>query len=249
MWTMGKVIERIDWNDKLFSLRIKADIEPFIAGQFIKLSQMRDGKRIARAYSLVNPPGTEYVEVLAVAVEDGLLSPDLKALTLGDSIEVTSKAAGFMTLDEIPHGALQGKHLWFLATGTAVGPFISMLATDEPWQRFEKIVLVYGVRLAEDLAYLETIKKLVDKYPQQFVFIPVVTREDYPEGLSCRIPDAINSGLLEQKAGLDINIEHSQVMICGNPGMVSDAQVALVDKGLTKNLRRAPGQITVEKYW
>ena len=249
MWTTGKVIKRIDWNDKLFSLRIKADIEPFIAGQFIKLSQIRDDKRVARAYSLVNPPGTDYVEVLAVAVEDGQLSPDLKALKPGDCIEVSSKAAGFMTLEEVPHGALQGKHLWFLATGTAVGPFISMLATDEPWQRFEKVILVYGVRLAEDLAYLETIKQFVKKYPQQFVFIPIVTREDYPDGLSCRIPDGISSGLIEQKAGLEINVEHSQIMICGNPGMITDAQAALVDKGLTKNLRRAPGQITVEKYW
>ena len=68
MWTTGKVIERIDWNDKLFSLRIKADVEPFIAGQFIKLSQIRDEKRVARAYSLVNPPGKDYVEVLAAAV-------------------------------------------------------------------------------------------------------------------------------------------------------------------------------------
>ncbi|NCO71546.1 MULTISPECIES: ferredoxin--NADP reductase [Shewanella] len=249
MWTTGKVIERIDWNDKLFSLRIKADVEPFIAGQFIKLSQIRDEKRVARAYSLVNPPGKDYVEVLAVAVEDGLLSPDLQALTPGDSIEVTSKATGFMTLDEVPNGALQGKHLWFFATGTAVGPFISMLATDGPWQRFEKVVLVYGVRLGEDLAYLETIQQFIELHPQQFVFIPIVTRENYPNALSCRIPDGISSGLIEQKAGLGINAEHSQVMICGNPGMITDAQIALVEKGLAKNLRRAPGQITVEKYW
>ena len=249
MWITGTVLKRIDWNDKLFSLRIKADVEPFIAGQFIKLSQMRDDKRVARAYSLVNPPGTDYVEVLAVAVEDGQLSPDLKALSPGDTIQVTPKATGFMTLDEVPKGALQGKHLWLLATGTAVGPFISMLATDEPWQRFEKVVLVYGVRLGEDLAYLETIKQFISQHPLQFVFIPIVTREDYPEGLSCRIPDGISSGLIEQKAGLGINAEHSQVMICGNPGMITDAQIALVEKGLAKNLRRAPGQITVEKYW
>ncbi len=249
MWINGTVLKRIDWNDKLFSLRIKADIEPFIAGQFIKLSQKRDDKRVARAYSLVNPPGTDYVEVLAVAVEEGQLSPDLQSLTPGDTVEITPKATGFMTLDEIPQGALQGTHLWFLATGTAVGPFISMLATDEPWERFEKVVLVYGVRLAEDLAYLDTIKQLQHTYPQQFIFIPIVTREDFPDALSCRIPDGITSGLIEQKAGLDINAEHSQVMICGNPGMISDAQAALIEKGLNKNLRRAPGQITVEKYW
>ena len=249
MWTTGTVIERIEWNEKLFSLRIKADVEPFIAGQFIKLSQIRDEKRIARAYSVVNPPGKDYVEVLAVAVEDGQLSPDLQALNIGDNIEVSTKAAGFMTLDEIPTGALQGPHLWFLATGTAVGPFISMMETEEPWLRFEKVVLVYGVRLIEDLAYLPQLTALQEQYPTQFVFIPSVTRETYPDGLSCRIPDGLQSGALEQRAGVALNQENSQVMICGNPGMITDAQTALTEKGLVKNLRRAPGQITVEKYW
>ncbi|WP_144212856.1 ferredoxin--NADP reductase [Shewanella donghaensis] len=249
MWTTGTVIERIDWNDKLFSLRIRADVEPFIAGQFIKLSQIRDEKRIARAYSLVNAPGKDYVEVLAVAVEDGQLSPDLQALKVGDTIEVTTKASGFMTLDEIPTGALQGPHLWFLATGTAVGPFMSIMETEEPWQRFEKVVLVYGVRKDEDLAYLKQIQALQQKYPDQFIYIPCVTREASKGALSCRIPDGLSSGVIEQAAGLSLSQDDSQVMICGNPGMISDAQTILTEKGLVKNLRRAPGQVTVEKYW
>ncbi|MDO6619741.1 MULTISPECIES: ferredoxin--NADP reductase [unclassified Shewanella] len=249
MWTTGTVIERIDWNDKLFSLRIRADVEPFIAGQFIKLSQMRDDKRIARAYSIVNPPGKDYVEVLAVAVEDGQLSPDLQALKIGDNIEVTTKASGFMTLDEIPSGALQGPDLWFLATGTAVGPFISIMETAEPWQRFEKVVLVYGVRMIADLAYLPQLQALQQQYPEKFELIPIVTREEYKDGLSCRIPDGLSSGLIEQAAGVTLSQDNSQVLICGNPGMISDAQTVLIEKGLVKNLRRAPGQITVEKYW
>lgn len=249
MWTTGTVIERIDWNDKLFSLRIRADVEPFIAGQFIKLSQIRDEKRIARAYSLVNSPGKDYVEVLAVAVEDGQLSPDLQALKIGDNIEVTTKASGFMTLDEISTGALQGPHLWFLATGTAVGPFMSIMETKEPWQRFEKVVLVYGVRKDEDLAYLQQIQALQQCYPDQFIYIPCVTREASKGALSCRIPDGLRSGVIEQTAGLLLSQDDSQVMICGNPGMISDAQTILTEKGLVKNLRRAPGQVTVEKYW
>jgi ferredoxin--NADP+ reductase len=42
---------------------------------------------------------------------------------------------------------------------------------------------------------------------------------------------------------------NTQVMICGNPDMVIEAQKLLDEKGLIKNLRRAPGQVTVEKYW
>lgn len=249
MWTRGRVIERIDWSDKLFSLRIAAQIAPFIPGQFIKLSQVQDDKRIARAYSVVNSPDKPYVEVLAVAVEEGLLSPHLHQLTVGDEVEITPTATGFMTLDEIPKGELQGKHLWFLATGTAVGPFLSMLDTPEPWQRFEKVVLVYGVREAQDLAYLEKLRALEQQYPDQFKLVLCVTREAFDGALSCRIPAGLISGEIEHYVGLTINAADSQVMICGNPGMITDAQLALIEKGLSKNLRRAPGQITVEKYW
>ncbi|MBM7072837.1 ferredoxin--NADP reductase [Shewanella sp. 202IG2-18] len=248
MWTTGKVIERIDWNDKLFSLRIAADVEPFIAGQFIKLSEVRDDKRVARAYSVVNPPGKDYVEVLAVTVDDGQLSPALHQLNKGDEIQVSKKAAGFMVLEELPkeHTA---KHLWFLATGTAVGPFLSIMETDEPWERYEKVVLVYGVREEVDLAYLEQIEAFKEKYPDQFQLIVSVTRESVNGTISERIPDAIINGGLEKHAGFKLTEKDSQVVICGNPGMITGAQQALYDKGLIKNLRRAPGNITVEKYW
>lgn len=248
MWTTGKVIERIDWNDKLFTLKISADIEPFTAGQFIKLSEIRDDKRIARAYSLVNAPNTDYAEVLAVTVTDGQLSPTLHDLQISDEIQVTKKAAGFMVLNEIPkdHSA---KHLWFLATGTAVGPFLSIMATDEPWQRYDKVILVYGVRQSADLAYLEQIKALEKKYPDQFKLLISVTREYHEGAIATRIPQALINGELERFAGAELSERNSQVIICGNPGMITDAQQALYDKGLKKNLRRAPGNITVEKYW
>ncbi|MCL1138702.1 ferredoxin--NADP reductase [Shewanella pneumatophori] len=249
MWIEGQVVSRQDWSDKLFSLRIKADIGDFIAGQFIKLSQVVDDKRIGRAYSLVNPPGTDYIEILAVAVNDGQLSPNLQALEVGDSIDVATKATGFMTLDELPKNEQKGKHLWFIATGTAVGPFISMMATNEPWQSYDKVILVYGVREVQDLAYLQLLKQFEVDHPEQFKLVLSVTREPFADAFNQRIPELVVNGELESKTGININSSDSQVMLCGNPGMISEMQQLLTDKGLVKNLRRAPGQITVEKYW
>ncbi|WP_299795944.1 ferredoxin--NADP reductase [uncultured Shewanella sp.] len=249
MWTEGEVIERIDWNDKLFSLKIKADIEPFIAGQFIKLSRIIDDKRIGRAYSIVNPPGGDYIEVLAVAVADGILSPNLQQLKVGDTIDVSTKAAGFMTLAEIPAAPVEGRQLWLMATGTAVGPFISMLDTLEPWQRFESVALVYGVREGKDLAYLEKLEQMKLQHPQQFKLLLSVTREAFPGASNSRISKGLESGEIERDAGITISPDKSQVMLCGNPDMVRDVNEILLNIGLAKNLRRAPGQITVERYW
>ncbi|MBR9729393.1 ferredoxin--NADP reductase [Shewanella intestini] len=249
MWTTGKVVSKTQWNDKLFSLGIRADIAPYLAGQFIKLSQVKDDKRIARAYSLVNSPDSPYLEVLAVAVEDGALSPNLQQLQIGDDIDVSTKATGFMTLEEIPSGVIQGENLWLLATGTAVGPFISMLGTSEPWQRFKRVFLVYGARKRHDLAYLEQLNMLTQKYPQQFTIVTCITREANPDGLNCRIPQGLINGAIEQFCDATITADDSQVMICGNPAMITEVQGLLRERGLAKNLRRAPGQITVEKYW
>ncbi|WP_445946018.1 ferredoxin--NADP reductase [Shewanella sp.] len=251
MWTQGQVVARRDWSDKLFTLSIKAEIAPFIAGQFIKLSRNTD-KRIARAYSIVSAPDAELLEVLAVKVPDGQLSPALHQLAIGAEIEVSTKAAGFLTLEELPQAA-NYRHLWFIATGTGVGPFISMLRTQAPWLKYEKIILVYGVSYYSDLAYQDVIQQLQQQYPQQFVFIPMVTRESKAvEGmaaLDCRIPQGLVSGELEALAQVDISPLDSQVMICGNPAMITEVQTMLLERGLTKNLRRAPGQITLEKYW
>lgn len=246
MWGEARVVERIDWNDELFTLKLSADIGDFIAGQFIKLSQHVDGKRVARAYSLVNAPSSDVVEILAVSVEEGQLSPHLQALKVGDSVDISTKAAGFMTLDELPE---QGCHLWFFATGTAVGPFISMMRTEQPWQRFDKVILVYGVRYADDLAYIKELKSFKSQYPQQFELVTSVTREPCEGALNMRITDAMLSGVIEEQVGVKLTAEDAQVMICGHPEMIKELNQLLLDRGLVKNLRRAPGQITVEKYW
>ncbi|QDF76393.1 MULTISPECIES: ferredoxin--NADP reductase [Shewanella] len=246
MWGEAKVVERIDWSDQLFTLKLSADIGDFIAGQFIKLSLHIDDKRVARAYSLVNAPHESLLEVLAVSVDDGLLSPKLQALNSGDSVDISTKAAGFMTLDELPK---QGKHLWLFATGTAVGPFISMMRTAEPWQRFERVILVYGVRYQEDLAYYQELKAFEAQYPGLFSLVTSVTREPVEGAISCRITQGVESGLIEQRVGLSLNPQDSQVMICGHPEMIKELNTLLQSRGLAKNLRRAPGQITVEKYW
>ena len=246
MWGEAKVVERIDWSDQLFTLKLSADIGEFIAGQFIKLSLHIDDKRVARAYSLVNAPDAPLLEVLAVSVDDGLLSPKLQALGPGDSVDISTKAAGFMTLAELPE---QGKHLWFFATGTAVGPFISMMRTAEPWQRFERVILVYGVRYQDDLAYYQELKSFEAQYPEQFTLVTSVTREPVEGALSCRITQGVESGVIEQQVGLSLSAQDSQVMICGHPEMIKELNTLLQSRGLAKNLRRAPGQITVEKYW
>ena len=135
------------------------------------------------------------------------------------------------------------------ATGTAVGPFLSILNSEDCWDRYERFILVYAVRYAEDLAYLEQIRALEKAHPDAFHFVPVVSRESADGMLQGRIPALLADDSIQQQVDIPIKPARSQTMICGNPEMIRETLAVLESMGLRKNLRRTPGQITMEKYW
>ena len=244
-WREGKIREIYRWTDKLYSIRIGADVEPFTAGQFTKLGLVIDDELVSRPYSYVNAPHESDLEFYFIIVPEGPLTNRMVRMSSGETIEVMRKPAGFLTLDEIP----DAPHLWMLSTGTAIGPFLSILKTQRPWERFERVVLVHAVRYAEELSFAQTIERLRDEYPHQFEYVPVVSRETTDFAFQARIPALVEDGRLEQRTGLKIAADRSQLMICGNPDMVKATSAALEARGLARNRRRTPGHITVENYW
>jgi ferredoxin--NADP+ reductase len=244
-WVKGQVVNKRRWTPQLYSLQIDAPVNQFRAGQFTKLSLDDSGQHTGRPYSYVNPPGRQPLEFYFIIVPDGPLSHRLAELESGDEIWVMQQAAGFFTLDELP----DAEDLWLLSTGTAIGPFLSILGTPTPWRRFRNIVLVHAVRNVEELTYRDTLEEISAAHSDRFRVIPFVSREDTDFALTGRIPEAIADGRLEQRAGLSLDPARSQVMICGNPEMVHDTTQSLIGRGLRKNRRREPGHITTEKYW
>jgi ferredoxin--NADP+ reductase len=244
-WVQGRVVENLRWSDQLYMMRVDAPVDPFHAGQFTRLALDIDGERVARAYSYVNSPKDEHLEFYFNTVPDGPLSNRLSSLQAGDDLWVAPRPVGLLTLEQID----DADHLWLLATGTAIGPFISILRSDLPWQRFSRIILVHGVRTAEELAYQDAIQGFRERDPEKFTMVPFVSREKVDYALEGRIPDAIANGELENRVGIDFSAAQSQVMICGNKGMVQDTQRQLELLGLKKHRRSEPGQITTENYW
>lgn len=244
-WVPATVVTLQCWTDRLYSIRLRADIAPFTAGQFTRLALEIDGEMVARPYSFVNGPGDPIHEFYFIIVPGGPLTARLIQLQPGDTLSIAANAAGFFILDEVP----AAENLWMLSTGTALGPFLSILTTDAAWQRYRNIVLVHAVRTAAELTYTDRIHELLASHPGQLQYIPFVSREQVAHALPGRVPVAIEHGMLEQRAGLALTAETSQVMICGNPAMVNETQSVLEARGLKKNRRREPGQITTEQYW
>ena len=244
-WIEGTVVDQKRWTDTLFTLYVDAEIAAFEAGQFAKLALTVGSERVARPYSFVNAPEERPHEFYYVTLPEGPLTQRLCKLEPGDTIHLAPRPSGFLVLSEV----LDGADLWLISSGTGLGPFLSILKTAVPWQRFRQVVLVHAVRHPGELTYRDSIARLLDERGERMRVVSFVSREEQSGALHGRIPTAIEDGRLEAAAGVALSEKTSQVMICGNPEMVTDTTEVLKRRGMKKHRRREPGHITVENYW
>lgn len=261
-WQSGVVQQHVQWDETFHSLKISTQAIEFQAGQYTRLGLEVDGSLIARPYSFVNPPTQPLLEFYFNTVPDGPLSNRLAQLEVGDQVEIATPVSGFMVLDELP----PGRELWLFATGTAIGPYLSMLGSEQLWQRFERVLLVWGTPFKHRQHYAPVLNQFSARYGDRFRWLACLSRESSEESnsivqneprvsdtveriVSSRMTVALEDGRLEQQLAAQLTAEDSQVMLCGSPAMVTEMLSALKRRGLTKNLRRSPGQITVERYW
>lgn len=248
-FSVEKVLSVHRWAHNLFSFTLTRPAHfKFSAGQFARIGLMVDGELVVRAYSVVSSPFDETLEFFSIVVPDGAFTSNLQHLKVGDELYLDKVSYGYLTLARYQLPVPQD--LWLLATGTGLAPFLSMLQDFETWKKYQHINLVYSVRTASELAYVERIQEIAALFGEGhtgFKFVPIITR-DSNATLHDRLPILIANGELEKTIGLSLNPTSSHVMLCGNPQMVEDTKEALKKRGLTMN-RRGEGNIAVENYW
>jgi ferredoxin/flavodoxin---NADP+ reductase len=166
---------------------------------------------------------------------------------------VERKAQGFLTADRLCRGAGR-KDLWMLATGTGLGPYLSILQDPQTWEQFENLIVAHSVRHANELAYAEMLTAMQEHPPfgnarARLHCVTTVTRENVHGALQGRIPALIEGGQLENAAGVAFSHDWSRFMLCGNPEMVAQTRKLLKDRGFTNDRKLEPGHIAVENYW
>jgi ferredoxin--NADP+ reductase len=239
----GEVVGQKEWSPTLRSLFINAPVDPFVAGQFTQLA-VEDPTHLFRPYSFVNAPSQPTLEFYYSILTGGNLTPQLADLAPGNAVWVAKRPSGRFILSSLQDASV----LWLFATGTGLGVFLAMLQTKEPWERFQKIVLVHSVQQASGLTHSDLIEVWQNQYHSQFHWIPTVTG-DKKAPRSQRMTELLRSGELESMVGVPLAAQTSQTMLCGNPAMVNDLSQLLLLRGLKINHLHQPGHITVENYW
>jgi len=238
------------WTDKLFTFTTTRDPSlRFSNGHFTMIGLRVNEKPLLRAYSIVSANYEEHLEFLSIKVADGPLTSRLQHIQVGDSIIVGRKPTGTLLIDYL----LPGKRLYLLSTGTGLAPFMSIIRDPATYEAFEQVVLVHGVRQADELAYHDLVVEhlpqhefLGEMVSKQLLYYPTVTRESYRN--MGRVTHLMETGKMFDDLKLPaLDPLNDRVMICGSPAMLKDLKVMLEGRGFKEGNTSKPGDFVIER--
>lgn len=243
-FTKVTVTKRHDWGPDLMTITIDQSGPDFAPGQFYNLGVESDGQLIRRSYSVASEPGKP-AEFFLSRVRGGELTERLFELREGDSLLCDLSPMGFFVQREMP----TVRAAWLVATGTGLGPYISMLREGSMLAQFARVIVVHGVREPFQLAYADELREFAKNFPM-FTYVPVLSGtggEGPDDALRGRITKVFESGELEERA--EPFAQDSHMLLCGNPEMITDMSALMKARGYEKHKRRTPGHFNFEKYW
>ena len=245
-----KVLSVHHWTDRLFSFTTTRDMAlRFSNGHFTMIGLMVNNKPLLRAYSVVSANYEEHLEFLSIKVPDGPLTSKLQHIQVGDMIIVGRKPTGTLLIDYL----LPAKNLYLIGSGTGVAPYLSIIRDPETYEKFEKVILIHGVREVKELAYHDYLTQELPRHEllgemvtEQLMYYPTVTREPFRN--QGRSTDLITTGKLAADLNLpDLNPLTDRVMLCGSPQMLKDLKNILESRQFLEGNTSKPGQFVVER--
>ena len=248
---LEEVLSVHHWNDTLFSFRTTRERSlRFKNGQFVMIGLEVDNKPLLRAYSIASPNYEDHLEFFSIKVPDGPLTSQLQHLKEGDELLVSRKPTGTLLISDLH----PGRNLYLMSTGTGLAPFLSIVRDPATYERFERVIVLHGVRHENDLAYRELLSEtlpnddmLGEMIRAQMLYYPIVSREPFVH--QGRVTTLLDNGQVSADLGLDaLDPAHDRVMICGSPGMLADSAALLDARGFEVSPHiGAPGDYVIER--
>ncbi|RSK38192.1 ferredoxin--NADP reductase [Rhodovulum iodosum] len=247
------VTEVRHYTDRLFYFRTTRPRSlRFRSGEFVMIGLPgENGKPIMRAYSIASPSWDDGLDFYSIKVQDGPLTSRLQHIKEGDEIILRPKPVGTLVLDAL----LPGKRLWFLATGTGIAPFASLMRDPETYEQYDEVIMMHTCR---EVAELDFGRQLIESLPEdpligEFVgdklkYYPTTTREE--SKWMGRVTDNLTSGKVFRDLGLgaeQMDPATDRAMVCGSLDFNKDVMAIMEGWGLREGANSEPAEYVVEK--
>lgn len=215
---------KLQWQDERAGNAV--EFEP---GQCMELEIPDSG--IRRAYSLANTGNWRgELEFLIRLQPEGRFSGYLsREAKVGKVLDVHGPSGAFGLQTDSYNPAV------FIAGGTGLAPFLSILRRLAEWREDRSIHLLFGVNREGELFYIDELRRLQQQLPGLSVTLCVWQPEPGWSGFSGTPADALQHFLLEQPGDYDI-------YLCGPPLLVTAATEVALAQGIAEQ------QIFSEKF-
>ncbi len=204
---MHKVESITHLTETTFVVRFERKALDFIPGQHLVLGRKGDSE--FRQYSIYSGVNDPFFEILVKEVENGQVTPKLRKLKVGDELEINGPM-GYFTLNSAQQN---NTPVVFIATGTGIAPFHSMVAS-YPKLQYQ---LLHGVRTIDE-AYHQ------NNYPKGNLII--CTSRDKKGHFTGRVTEYLKTKTFKPD---------THFYLCGNSEMIFDAMEWLKDQGVSAN--------------
>lgn len=215
--TFGATVSKVEpHNDAAVVLELDVDATApvFLPGQYVNIGVPGSGQH--RSYSFSSAPGETKISFLIKKIPGGVMSRWLETAQPGDKLDLHGPLGSFYLRDV-------QRPLLFLAGGTGLAPFLSMLEVLARTHSQQKVHLIYGVTRDLDLVQVDAIDAYATRLPN-FSYATVVAdaASNHPRKswVTQHVPaDALNDG--------DVD-----VYLCGPPPMVDAVRKYFDDEGV-----------------
>jgi ferredoxin--NADP+ reductase len=236
------LVSRTDLTPFMAIFRVRPDgpVPAFEPGQYLTLGITVEGRLVQRPYSTSSAAGTtDELEFLIRLVPGATFTPLLWALPDGSRIRLGPPKGLF----RLERGDTR-THL-FVATGTGLAPFVSMVRTALGPARATapRAIVVHGVSREPELAYRDLLSHWGREH-LNVVYRPVLSRppDIAPGGWPGHV-GRLDTALGPIAAELAVDPTDTVAYVCGNPGMIASVEAILRGRGFPETAVRTEG------YW
>jgi len=231
----SKVLKRRDITPDLWVMWIeKPPSFTFKPGQYCTIG--RDG--VERAYSIVSAPHEEFLELFFELVPhpQGVLTPKLWKLSVGDTVTIRPRAKGIFTFKPTLANQL------LVATVTGVVPYVSIIRDYLHYNREgHHFHVLQGASYHDEFVYDDELAALARERPDLVTYVPTISRptEERNGGWPGKT-GRVNEIVERYVEKLELAPDDTIVYACGHPDMIEDVKARFVPRGF---------KVEEERFW